>query len=270
MAIPVTCECGREINLPDEYAGKKGKCPECGATIPIPANAKPAPAKEPPPGLEVKEPSEKEPEPKAKPAGIPVKKKAAAGASPKASPKFKGAAPKRRPIHKRLQDEGGGEGEEGEARFKVKKSMTNYIIIVGCGTAVIVLVILYYMFVYLPAGLDRRLDAYVKIYLGENLEKALTGFVDPDKRTGTVGEAIRSAAEWRSKYVDRRLKGASHLTLYWEFDKRKEKTAVVEMYIGNERMVKEHWIKKGNEWYLDADELVKKEESNKLKNKKKG
>jgi hypothetical protein len=263
MAIPVTCECGRKINLPDEYAGKKGKCPECGATIPIPARPEPAPAKEPP-----KE--ESFPEPEAKPAGIPVKRKAAAGASPGANPKFKGAAPRRRPIHKRLKDEGGGEGEEGEGRFKARKSRTNLIIIAGCGAAVIVLAILYYMFVYLPAAFERRLDAYVSIYLGDNLERALTGFVDPDKRTGTVGEAIRSAANWRNQYIESRLKGKPHLGLDWEIEKRKEKTAIIEIYVGNEQMVKEHWIKKGKEWYLDADELVKKEESNKLKKKKKG
>ncbi|TET39299.1 MAG: hypothetical protein E3J72_00705 [Planctomycetota bacterium] len=287
MAIPVTCECGRKINLPDEYAGKKGKCPECGATIPIPAASEPAPVKEasepapvkePPPEPEEKEPpSELEvdflPEPETKPAGIPVKKKAAVGALPKASPKFKGAPPKRRPIHKRLKDEGGGEGEEGERRFKVKKSMTNYIIIVGCVAAVIVIAMLYYMFIYLPAAFERRLDAYVRIYLGSNLENALTGFVDPDKHTTEVRDAIRSAAKWRNQYIERRLKGKPHLGLDWEIKDRKEKTAIkeetaiIEIYVGNERMVKEHWVKKGKEWYLNADELLKMEKASKLKKK---
>ncbi len=36
MAIRVMCECGREINVKDELAGKKGKCPSCGAVIRVP------------------------------------------------------------------------------------------------------------------------------------------------------------------------------------------------------------------------------------------
>jgi len=37
MAIRVICdECGREINVKDEFAGRKGKCPSCGAVIQVP------------------------------------------------------------------------------------------------------------------------------------------------------------------------------------------------------------------------------------------
>jgi hypothetical protein len=56
MAIQVRCpsgDCGKLLSVPDEYAGKTGKCPVCGAVLPIPAldeaggrNA-PSPAAEP-------------------------------------------------------------------------------------------------------------------------------------------------------------------------------------------------------------------------------
>lgn len=36
MAIRVTCSCGRELNVKDELAGKKGKCPQCGRVIQVP------------------------------------------------------------------------------------------------------------------------------------------------------------------------------------------------------------------------------------------
>src|SRR6476660_9932428 len=37
MAIQVTCEkCGKQLRVKDEYAGRKGKCPACGAVIQIP------------------------------------------------------------------------------------------------------------------------------------------------------------------------------------------------------------------------------------------
>jgi len=36
MAIKFVCDCGRELNLKDEFAGKKGKCPGCGAVIHVP------------------------------------------------------------------------------------------------------------------------------------------------------------------------------------------------------------------------------------------
>ena len=40
MAIDVTClSCGKTMQLPDRYAGKKGKCPACGAILQVPAAA---------------------------------------------------------------------------------------------------------------------------------------------------------------------------------------------------------------------------------------
>lgn len=37
MPIKVTCDCGKSLNVPDKLAGKKGKCPTCGAVLNIPA-----------------------------------------------------------------------------------------------------------------------------------------------------------------------------------------------------------------------------------------
>jgi prepilin-type processing-associated H-X9-DG protein len=36
MAIPVRCECGKELLAKDEYAGRQTQCPECGRTLVIP------------------------------------------------------------------------------------------------------------------------------------------------------------------------------------------------------------------------------------------
>lgn len=36
MAISLTCRCGRRFHLKDELAGKRGKCPDCGALLSIP------------------------------------------------------------------------------------------------------------------------------------------------------------------------------------------------------------------------------------------
>src|SRR5437588_9164085 len=36
MSIRVTCECGKELRVKDEYAGKRGKCPSCGKILQIP------------------------------------------------------------------------------------------------------------------------------------------------------------------------------------------------------------------------------------------
>jgi hypothetical protein len=48
--IEVTCSCGRTLNVRSEYAGKKGRCKGCGATIQIPdtAAAGPSPSDAPP------------------------------------------------------------------------------------------------------------------------------------------------------------------------------------------------------------------------------
>lgn len=39
MPIPVQCDCGKSLNVPDKLAGKKGKCPACGAVLNIPAKS---------------------------------------------------------------------------------------------------------------------------------------------------------------------------------------------------------------------------------------
>src|SRR4051812_31637723 len=36
MPIEVTCRCGRGLKAPDQYAGRKGRCKGCGATLLIP------------------------------------------------------------------------------------------------------------------------------------------------------------------------------------------------------------------------------------------
>ncbi len=35
--MKVLCSCGQELNIPDQYAGKKGLCPGCKGTITVPA-----------------------------------------------------------------------------------------------------------------------------------------------------------------------------------------------------------------------------------------
>lgn len=35
--VEVVCQCGTMLSLPDQYAGKRGKCPACGAVVNIPA-----------------------------------------------------------------------------------------------------------------------------------------------------------------------------------------------------------------------------------------
>lgn len=78
MAIEFACECGKELRSKSEFAGKKTKCPACGAVLFIP---KP----EPPPGAK--------PEPSTKPASDPASEAIAVdwsmpeapGASPAAS-----------------------------------------------------------------------------------------------------------------------------------------------------------------------------------------
>lgn len=36
MSIVFRCDCGRQLQVKDEFAGKKGKCPSCGAEVDIP------------------------------------------------------------------------------------------------------------------------------------------------------------------------------------------------------------------------------------------
>ena len=37
MPIRVRCSCGHSLSVPDQYAGKSGKCPKCGQMLKIPA-----------------------------------------------------------------------------------------------------------------------------------------------------------------------------------------------------------------------------------------
>ncbi|MFO0884401.1 MAG: hypothetical protein U0894_09465 [Pirellulales bacterium] len=42
MPIAVNCShCGKTLKVKDEFAGKKGKCPSCNGSIPIPPLASP-------------------------------------------------------------------------------------------------------------------------------------------------------------------------------------------------------------------------------------
>jgi hypothetical protein len=43
MAIRFNCSCGREMNVKDSLAGKKGKCPACGQIVEVPASSEPEP-----------------------------------------------------------------------------------------------------------------------------------------------------------------------------------------------------------------------------------
>jgi len=58
MAITLSCTCGKTLRVPENLAGKKGKCPACGAVLEIPTDvpelapleAEPVAASSPPPG----------------------------------------------------------------------------------------------------------------------------------------------------------------------------------------------------------------------------
>jgi len=50
MAIVVSCDCGKQFRTKDEHAGRKGRCPECGGLIAIPA-ATPVMGAGPPPSV---------------------------------------------------------------------------------------------------------------------------------------------------------------------------------------------------------------------------
>lgn len=50
MPVPVTCgACGKAFSVPDEWAGRTGKCPGCGAALTVPVAPPPAFAAAPPP-----------------------------------------------------------------------------------------------------------------------------------------------------------------------------------------------------------------------------
>jgi hypothetical protein len=36
MPITFNCPCGKTLRVPDEHAGRRAKCPTCGAVVPIP------------------------------------------------------------------------------------------------------------------------------------------------------------------------------------------------------------------------------------------
>ncbi|HEX8200192.1 MAG TPA: hypothetical protein VF590_06870 [Isosphaeraceae bacterium] len=36
MSIVFSCQCRREISVPDAAAGLRARCPRCGATVPVP------------------------------------------------------------------------------------------------------------------------------------------------------------------------------------------------------------------------------------------
>lgn len=44
MPIPVKCQCGKSLQIPDAMAGKAVKCPGCAAVIRVPGNAAPSAA----------------------------------------------------------------------------------------------------------------------------------------------------------------------------------------------------------------------------------
>ena len=39
MPMSVVCQCGKKLNVPDQFAGKQVKCPGCGGGIKVPAAA---------------------------------------------------------------------------------------------------------------------------------------------------------------------------------------------------------------------------------------
>lgn len=49
MTIQVQCQCGARLSVPDQFAGKRGKCPKCGSAVAIPAAATSATANSPSP-----------------------------------------------------------------------------------------------------------------------------------------------------------------------------------------------------------------------------
>ena len=55
MPIPVLCSCGKNLNIPDQYAGMKVKCPACSTTINVPAAGPAAPP--PPPSRQTSKPA---------------------------------------------------------------------------------------------------------------------------------------------------------------------------------------------------------------------
>ncbi|KPL04520.1 MAG: hypothetical protein AMK75_01070 [Planctomycetes bacterium SM23_65] len=46
MAIEFTCNCGKRLSVPDDVAGRRAKCPSCGAVLDVPGAAPPPPSAE--------------------------------------------------------------------------------------------------------------------------------------------------------------------------------------------------------------------------------
>ena len=38
MPVSVTCTCGKALKIPEQYAGKRVKCPQCGTGIRVPTS----------------------------------------------------------------------------------------------------------------------------------------------------------------------------------------------------------------------------------------
>jgi hypothetical protein len=62
MPITLNCACGKTLRVPDTSAGKRAKCPACGALVAIPVPA-PPPEPEPEPVFEIEEPAPVGPSP---------------------------------------------------------------------------------------------------------------------------------------------------------------------------------------------------------------
>ncbi|QEH31538.1 hypothetical protein OJF2_00030 [Aquisphaera giovannonii] len=56
MSIRFACSCGKQLQARDEHAGRKSRCPDCGATLVVPAGGEPpsaTPTPAPPPVMHV-------------------------------------------------------------------------------------------------------------------------------------------------------------------------------------------------------------------------
>lgn len=138
MPITFKCSCGKALKVPDGAAGKKGKCPACGAVVTVPGGA---PAKAPPP------PPEPEPEAEAPPEEEPPAEEPPAE-EPPAEEEEAPKRPSRLGKRGRLGDKGAGKpsryakkeaDEGGDAPKSGKKKwimIVLLLVVVGAGTAV--------------------------------------------------------------------------------------------------------------------------------------
>src|SRR5262249_18516041 len=60
MPIKLSCDCGKKLQVKDDLAGKKVKCPGCGAVVPVPAAVAEAPPPAPKPKMKAPPPREEE------------------------------------------------------------------------------------------------------------------------------------------------------------------------------------------------------------------